>query len=526
MYQHLLNCSKLWKGHYSCLACGKRERIAKFHCKRCPSRTAKSAKKFFSMLGSKSRQHDTQALSSHCDNYHLGSQYGVGIEDLSSPMTDESPSKWGFSPDAELPLPGKLSAQNFSNNQESSSSLCQINEPSALEKDSNPVYEIQSCEVPIELSNTEIRTGPAYFSSSDNEVQPHEDWYDVDFSLANDQMQPRQTLPEDFRRSLAPLDTYNAHVPDSRNRATMDKYGPVPMSFFPTNTYTWSQDNNGLNHLPVENVSMSSSQITSQSAFTKGATASNNSLSWNSSMSSMDIDQGPNSTSNRHWNSYAGLPGTKESTGDAVFSTHLSESPTEMAPTDFPCAIGNDEVMRPIPNNQPRSPIWTNEFRLVASFKGALDEQLCHSKSNMRAMHQAPIIRDLLDLSTKAIVSIGLDAVSAILNGRPGKDIQFYFAFAHVAYAFAMTTTGSELEAKNTKTLFESALSLAYTLNSKNDQSIYRQIVSAIWEPPNHQRVSVAERRSKIRNSLALGDNQLVVACKNFLDGTSHSIEI
>jgi hypothetical protein len=157
------------------------------------------------------------------------------------------------------------------------------------------------------------------------------------------------------------------------------------------------------------------------------------------------------------------------------------------------------------------SPHWSNAKTLVASFSDVLDEHLKHSRTRLQQMASNIIVKELLSLSSSTIVSLGLETLAALLQGRRSSAVVSIFAFTHVAYALAVAVDHDSSKVQ-TAEWFSDSLKLLENLPDKQ-RTCYTQIVRVIWQPRSESATADSTDSSHLN-----AENRLVTACKHFLD--------
>lgn len=163
------------------------------------------------------------------------------------------------------------------------------------------------------------------------------------------------------------------------------------------------------------------------------------------------------------------------------------------------------------------SPHWSDAQSLVRSFNDVLNEHLQHSRKSLQEMAPNQITRELLSLSFSSIVSIGFGVLEGLLLGRSPAAVMPLFAFTHIAYALAIAVDHDQSKVQ-TPEWFQDLLSMLDNLSSDRQRQAYTQIVRVIWQPRD---AAVAANFMDKANSSTDSENQLIRACKHFLDSES-----
>jgi hypothetical protein len=116
-------------------------------------------------------------------------------------------------------------------------------------------------------------------------------------------------------------------------------------------------------------------------------------------------------------------------------------------------------------------------------------------------------------MSRTSLVSIGLETLTSIIQGRNPTAIVQVFAFTHIAYAFSIAVDCDEIKV-HTMEWFSDAVSWGEELGSERQRNAYAGIAKAIWQPVE------SLRESNLPRLFTQGDreNRLFLACKLFLD--------
>jgi hypothetical protein len=124
---------------------------------------------------------------------------------------------------------------------------------------------------------------------------------------------------------------------------------------------------------------------------------------------------------------------------------------------------------------------------------------------------------ELLAMSKASMVSIGLEALMGILEGRTPSAVVQIFAFTHIACAFAIAVDHDESNI-HTQVWFKASLTWMRGLASERQRRTYLQISRAIWQP---EEVPGDRIESELSDQNPQ-DNRLFWYCKHFLDGQLH----
>jgi len=159
------------------------------------------------------------------------------------------------------------------------------------------------------------------------------------------------------------------------------------------------------------------------------------------------------------------------------------------------------------------SPHWSDAGSLVQSFSEVLDAHIAHTKQSLQQQPSSPIKMELLAMSRTSIVSIGLEVLAGVLEGRTPTSIVQIFAFTHVAYAFAIAVDHDDSRVYE-EGWFRDSLSWAQGLASERQRQLYLQIARTIWQPID---ILSGDAFSTLSSS-SEDENALLLASKRFLD--------
>jgi len=183
----------------------------------------------------------------------------------------------------------------------------------------------------------------------------------------------------------------------------------------------------------------------------------------------------------------------------------VPDEPSELVHSHGDCAVAE----------KPRlfSAHWCDAPTLVHSFSEALDAHIEHTKSALKALPSTSIIKELLAMSKTSMVSIGLEVLAGILEGRKPTAVVQVFAFTHIACAFVIATEQDEGKITS-QAWFEDIVSWVDELASVKQRQHYKQIARSIWRardvPGKGKQPELYSRRTK--------ENSLYTGCKHFLD--------
>lgn len=165
---------------------------------------------------------------------------------------------------------------------------------------------------------------------------------------------------------------------------------------------------------------------------------------------------------------------------------------------------------------------WCDAPTLVLFFSEALDVHISHTKIALQDLAKTPITQELLAMSKISMVSIGLEVLTGILEGRKPTAIVQVFAFIHIACAFVIAAEHDEGKIVS-NIWFTDMLAWVEELGPPRLRGLYGQIVKTIWKPAEstcHEQLSVPNSSFTTRHNSEdiQAENVLFMGCKNFLD--------
>lgn len=496
MLQHVCNCPELNKGLYFCFQCQKTERLGRFHkgCTGFPSKTDRLtsvAKKIFSKLGAGTHK-KTQEKSSADTSFSVTDCWRSSDEKKAN-LYDNLP-QWDYPTGFQ-----ELSADN---------PIC-----SEMAADWTA-----ACQ---ELDGTSI---PAMMGTDlNNEVDYQDNFYAEtfeDFNVGSSLPKTRTPSPKLPRldTSMSPLYTGQWQYPTQPSYQVSPSRSPFvpsiddivsPMS--PIGTFN---PNMSLDISPTD-TEASGASFFSDSGYTS-ATSPGGSAGNFSRVPSFNDPKG----TKRSWD-YATIPG-EHSMMDVV------------APILFPMSLPNfDQAFTESLNSTPSvsrstsnasdkskardlSPHWEDAPSLVQSFSEVLDEHINHTKTTLRDMPSNAITAELLAMSKSSLVSIGLEVLAGILEGRRPSAVVQVFSFTHIACACAIVMS-HDGDAIHKPEWFQDSLSWVSGLSSQRQKQLYTEIATSIWRPKG----SVQTHSSPEVHSPIASSNRLLKSCQHFLDSRS-----
>ena len=161
---------------------------------------------------------------------------------------------------------------------------------------------------------------------------------------------------------------------------------------------------------------------------------------------------------------------------------------------------------------------WHDASSLVQTFSESLNEHIQHTKSALQTLPQIAITVELLSMSRTSIVSIGLEVLTGVLEGRKPTAIVQIFAFTHIACALAIATEDDKAKI-HTQEWFRDTLQWASSLRGQRQQKDYEIVAKAIWQPLE----TLADAMPRNASSR---ENPLFRTCKHFLDSECQPITI
>lgn len=164
---------------------------------------------------------------------------------------------------------------------------------------------------------------------------------------------------------------------------------------------------------------------------------------------------------------------------------------------------------------------------MVGSACDALQAHIDESALKIHHVARNQLAEQLRSMSTKSVAAAGLRTLRALLNGNNPSSAIDALCFIHLTYAFSMLTFEQHTIELSTN-LFIQSLTYANELPPV-DRSVYQQLVSLIWQPPNAgpdlrwagSRSLVAQGKmpeSTVGVSPKLGADSLLSVVLSFLD--------
>jgi hypothetical protein len=486
MLQHVWDCEHLAKGLYWCFHCQKPERVGSFECRRCqgsPSKTDRIttvAKRIFSKLGSK--RHRTPKVPEREPDMSIA-KYAEKSNTLEHhpdfpPLFDAGPAR-------------EFHGQGFPDG-----GITGVNSDwrASQELPDTQICEMTGSECPLELGVGAEET----WLGHDEYTEPDHIWLNPG---------PATKVPSPTERSrgsldmLPPLNTQLSNLnpergfdnisrndlPDEPMSATIvspmgadDHYASIFQEISPTDT------------------DVSGNTFLTDSGYTSATMLS----TLSSSSATFELHPGFNE------------PRGKKRSRDEVVATESISSSVAVSRNNSAKSNRCPSTKKP----KMQSAHWSSAATLVQSFSEVLDAHISHTKEILRHLTQTPITAELLAMSRSSMVSIGLEALAGIIEGRNPTAIVQVFAFTHIAYAFSIAVDHDEIKV-HTQEWFKDSLSWVDDLGSERDRARYGRIAKAVWQP-----VEALREEAAPLIFLADKENRLYAACKRFLDGKSRQL--
>jgi hypothetical protein len=500
MLQHVWDCEHLAKGLYWCFHCQKPEKAGSFECRRCqgtPSKTDRIttvARRIFSKLGSK-RKPTSQVPEPEPD------MSIAKYVDKSNTLEHhpDFPTMFDAGPARDFQSQSFQDGDTFGRTSDWRASQ---------ELPDTQICEMTGSDCPLELG---VDVQETWLS--------HEDYAEPDHIWLNPG--PASRVPNPTQRSrgsldmLPPLNTQLCNlnpergfdnisrndVPDEPMSATIvspmcadDRYASLLQEISPTDTDASGNSfltDSGYTSATMFSTLGVSSPFELHPGFNapRGKKRSREEVFATQSISnSVDISRNNSAKSNR---SFTNQP------QEAIDPVDSSHSPSRCPSTKKP---------------KMQSAHWSSASTLVQSFSEVLDAHISHTKEILRQLPESPITRELIAMSRSSMVSIGLEVLAGVIEGRNPTAIVPVFAFTHIAYAFSIAIDHDEIKV-HTKEWFNDSLSWVHDLGSERDRARYSRIARAVWQP-------VEEESGNARSPLYSPDKQnlLYLACQRFLD--------
>ena len=151
-------------------------------------------------------------------------------------------------------------------------------------------------------------------------------------------------------------------------------------------------------------------------------------------------------------------------------------------PDDFVLEEENTEMPAVHPTEaQGSDPVQSETKSLVASAWDALQEHIVSSADKIQHIQNNPLADQLKLLSAKTIAQRGFSSLRGILESRPSVSALDTLCLVHVIYSFALVVYGDDA-ARRSSDFYTQSL-LYSTWFTPENQSLYQQVVQAIWQP-------------------------------------------
>ncbi|KAH8654476.1 hypothetical protein BGZ60DRAFT_532845 [Tricladium varicosporioides] len=497
MLQHVWECEALSKGLYWCFHCQKPERVGRFfQCKRCqgtPTRADRLttvAKRIFSKLGSKSsRNHPFPNLDQRMALAET-SKVSKGMDDSDY---QDIPAEYDAGPANEW---GQLSLPEMAN-----TSL----RPS-LELPDTQICEMSGSDCPLELSaGPETWLVPSYTAP-----RPSPYIQEPAARLVN----PANRGPRRQETNLTPLDTHfkSPSLELNRQQGPPNEWSDEPMSATIISPLSEPDHYASIfQEISPTDTDASGKSFLTDSGYTS---ATIETACSGSGIPSFELHPGFNQSRGKKRPREADAAPEEQPEGNMVARTSSVQSAKNLV-SKIGSVSSSHSPSRCPSTKKPKleSPHWSNAETLIQSFAEVVDAHICHTKAILKDLPPTPITTELLAMSRTSMVSIGLEALAGIIEGRNPTAIVQVFAFTHIAYAFTIAMEDNEMKV-HTKEWFQDAMSWVEDLGSERQRNSYLQIANSIWQPAN----DLSEGDLPRLFGLANQGNRLFLACKRFLD--------
>ncbi|KAH7418084.1 hypothetical protein BKA64DRAFT_187933 [Cadophora sp. MPI-SDFR-AT-0126] len=490
MLQHVWNCPYLSKGLYWCFHCQKPERVGKFNCKRCqgaPSRTDRMtsvAKRIFSKLGARPHRSERNALSSSSESPKDQSKVFEQSETpvppyFQDPFQEEQGMSWRHSDAQELPnssiipeMPGDWTAASH-------------------ELPDTYISEMTGTECPIEIGGGIVTWEDNFYTDN------LEDWDTPEVPSPKGRgSSPKLEIDTSVAQTSAPTNWI-----DTPLSATIIS----PMSAF--GKFDSSADASPVEISPTDSVVSGKSFFTDSgysSATTQSATFSTRSFDRFPSIGDKKGKKREFGTVSEAWikDTASSIPQSLSSVvATPIVTPNIKISPKVVHAAGRCTGSSRKRLV---------SSHWHDAPSLVQSFSESLNAHIQHTRSALQLLPQTPTTLELMSMSRTSIVSIGLEVLTGVLEGRNPTAIVQLFAFTHIACALAIATDDDEAKI-HTQEWFQDSLQWATGLIGERQQKSYEKVARFIWQPLE----SLADA---IPRSASSKEGSLFAACKHFLD--------
>jgi hypothetical protein len=516
MLRHLAGCEQLASGEYWCYEHMRIERFDDVKCKHClghPSKRRKvlsMAKTFFHSLGHRSKK--GQGLDLYPEDSSLPPPPSYDSINL-TPQSDLT----------ELPASQIVEADSTEIRALASHISRDVVaiDPQALLVPSVPELDCTGQPMPpfIQWDQTQAMHGsnltfdaPEDIDMFNNPSRPSLQVNTIGLQGPRQLAPPKQVPPAPRSKNLSPSSSLRSNTSTNSNMSTSTSL-ISPVSNWSGAWSLGSGFNTGLTS-PVDD-------ILSDNPFTTSGTGCNKVAS--------DL-------SYLH-NFYSELPadvpdlrGTGDISSDPLLLS-LNETSSINPPYACDIAFDDDLDLGLGDSGVPDPDVCCSEARsIVGSAYDALRAHIYESTIKIQHIPRNQLAEQLRSMSTKSIAAVGLRTLRALLNGDIPRSPIDALCFIHLIYAFSMVTFEQHTVELSTK-LFVQSLTYANGL-PPIDRSVYQQLVSLIWQPPN---VDPESRRILGRSLVAqgkmpeprvgvpagIGADTLLSAALSFLDSKS-----
>ncbi|KAL2069078.1 hypothetical protein VTL71DRAFT_15416 [Oculimacula yallundae] len=492
MLQHVWNCPHLAKGIYHCFQCNKIERVGKSSCKRCqgtPSRKdrmASVAKKIFSKLGAKPSRSDHISTSSSLQSSEHSSE-GFRESKSSVPPYSQDPSQQNQSMSWSHPGAQELGTSNVIPEM--------AGESASYELPDTFISEMAGSECPIELGGSVGMWEDNFYAETFEEW----DWPSLPLPKARGSS-PKLEIDTSVAYSSRPANwtetplsaTFISPMSAFGNFQTSNMFSPIEIS--PTDS-----DTSGMSYLTDSGYS---------SATTQSATfSSTGSFRRLPSVGEMKGKKREFGTASEAWIKDTAIPIPQD-----IFS--VVANPV-LTPNNVGVTISkNHPAGRCTESPSPKltTSHWHDAPSLVLAFSQSLDAHIQHTKSRLQDLLPTSTTTELISMSRTSIVSIGLEVLTGILEGRTPTAMTQIFAFTHIACALAIAIDDDEAKILTQK-WFQDTLRWSSGLRGGRQQKGYEEVAKAIWQP-----LEILAVNGPIHSLQHSQQNALASACKHFLD--------
>lgn len=191
---------------------------------------------------------------------------------------------------------------------------------------------------------------------------------------------------------------------------------------------------------------------------------------------------------------------------------------------------------------QGSGPVQSETKSLVASAWDALQEHIVSSADKIQHIQNNPLVDQLKLLSAKTIAQRGFSSLRGILESRPSASPLDTLCLVHVIYSFALVVYGDDATRRSSDFYTQSLL--YSTWFTPENQTLYRQVVQAIWQPGDmtfeqseplkatqavspgwFHSVKGKERATTPSGVVTKSPDPLVTTALHFLDGTYRDLQ-